>query len=76
MFLPFLLVIFFVGACDISYLAMLSFIACPLAFMAVKILWREYLSHERIVPAQALTIKTLIAHGLLLSLGMVLTHWL
>jgi len=41
----------------------------------MRILWREYLSHEGTVPAQALTIQTLIAHGLLLSIGIALSRF-
>jgi hypothetical protein len=53
---------------------MLSFIAFPLVFKAMRILWREYLSHEGVIPAQALTIQTMVAHGLLLSLGLILSR--
>ena len=74
MLLPFLIVFFLIGFVGLSYLIMLSFIALPLAFKAIKVLWKEYLSHERIVPAQALTIQTLIAHGLLLSFGLFLSR--
>ncbi len=72
MLLPFVFVILLVGGREISFLIMLSFIALPLAFKAIRIQWREYLNHEGIVPAQASTIQTLVAHGLLLSLGLVL----
>jgi 1,4-dihydroxy-2-naphthoate octaprenyltransferase len=70
--LAFILVIPLVGIVGFSCWIMLSFLAFPLAFKAMRILWREYLSHEGVVPAQALTIQTLIAHGLLLTLGLVL----
>ncbi|UCF56046.1 MAG: 1,4-dihydroxy-2-naphthoate octaprenyltransferase [Deltaproteobacteria bacterium] len=76
MSLVFIVVIFLVGIVGISYLIMLSFIAFPLAFKAMRILWREYLSHEGIIPAQALTIQTLIVQGLLLSLGLVLSRFI
>jgi 1,4-dihydroxy-2-naphthoate polyprenyltransferase len=56
-------------------LILISFIAFPLAFRAMRILWREYLSHTGIIPAQALTIQTLIAHGLLLSIGIALSRF-
>lgn len=72
MLLAFVLVIFLVPVFGFSYLIMLSFIALPLAFKAIRILWHEYLSHKRIIPAQALTIQTLVGHGLLVSLGLVL----
>ena len=73
MTLAFVTVIFLVSIWGFSYLIMLSFIAFPLAFKAMRILWKEYLSHEGMIPAQALTIQTLIAHGLLVSLGLVLS---
>jgi 1,4-dihydroxy-2-naphthoate octaprenyltransferase len=68
----FLSVILIIAGGGVSFLAMFSFIAFPLAFRAMRILWREYLSHEGIVPAQALTIQTLIAHGVLLAFGIFL----
>ena len=71
--LAFFIVIFMVSVIDLPYLIMISFIAFPLSFKAMKIVWQEYLSHEGIIPAQALTIQTVIAHGLLMSLGLVLS---
>ena len=53
----------------ISPLILISFFSFPLAFKAIRILWREYLSHEGLIPAQALTIQALIAHGLILSMA-------
>ena len=76
MILAFAFVIFLVAIVDISYLIMLAFIAFPMAFRAMKILWWEYLSHEGLIPAQALTIQTLVAQGLLLSLGLVLSRFI
>ena len=70
----FIAVIFLIGIVGLTYLTMLSFIAFPLAFKAMKILWREYRSYKGLIPAQALTIQTLIAHGVLLSLGLVLSR--
>jgi 1,4-dihydroxy-2-naphthoate octaprenyltransferase len=72
----FIIVILLVGFPGISYLAMLGLIAFPLALKAMRILWREYLSYEGLIPAQALTIQTLIAQGLLLSLGLVLSRFI
>lgn len=70
----FVTVLFLISIVGLTYLSMLSFIAFPLAFKAMRILWREYLSHEEVIPAQAFTIKTLIAHGLLLSLSLGLSR--
>ena len=72
----FLSVIFIVEAFRVSYLIMLSFAALPLALKAMKILWREYLSYDKVIPAQALTIQTLIVHGIFLCLGIFLSRFL
>lgn len=76
MLFSFVAVIFLVGFMGSSYLIMISFISFPLAIKSMRILWREYLSHERLIPAQALTIQTLVAQGLLLSLGFVLSRFI
>jgi 1,4-dihydroxy-2-naphthoate octaprenyltransferase len=76
MLLSFVAVILLVGFTGSSYLIMISFISFPLAIKSMRILWTEYLSHERVIPAQALTIQTLVAQGLLLSLGFVLSRFI
>jgi len=76
MSMPFVFVFFLIGVSGFSYLIMISFMAFPLALRAMRILGREYLSHEGTIPAQALTIQTLIAHGLLLSIGMILGRFI
>ncbi|MBW2047718.1 MAG: prenyltransferase [Deltaproteobacteria bacterium] len=76
MLMAFITIFFLTEVMGISRMIMLSFLALPLAFRAVRILWREYLSHEGIVPAQALTIQTLAAHGLILSVGLALGRYL
>jgi 1,4-dihydroxy-2-naphthoate octaprenyltransferase len=76
MLAAFIIVIFLVGIPGISYLAMLGLIAFPLALKAMRILWHEYLSHEALIPAQALTVQTLVAQGLLLSLGLILSRFI
>jgi 1,4-dihydroxy-2-naphthoate octaprenyltransferase len=65
-------VLYLVSAVGLPYPIMLSFISIPLGFKAVLGLWRHYASPERIIPAQALTIQSLLAHGVLMSLGLVL----
>lgn len=75
MSLSFVSVLFLVGVAGISYFIMIAFAALPLAFKAMRILWQEYLSHERVIPAQALTIQTLVAQGLLIGLGLVLSRF-
>jgi 1,4-dihydroxy-2-naphthoate octaprenyltransferase len=72
----FIIVVLLVGIPGISHLAMLGLVAFPIALKAMRILWREYSSHEGLIPAQALTIQTLIAQGLLLSLGLVLSRFI
>ena len=76
MSMAFVFVFFLIGVTGLSYMIMLSFMAFPLALKAMRILWREYLSHTGIIPAQALTIQTLIAHGLLLSVGIALSRFI
>jgi len=65
-------VVYLVSGAGLPYPVMLSFVAIPLGTKAVLGLWKAYASHEEIVPAQALTIQTLVAHGLLVSLGLAL----
>ena len=76
MSMPFITLFFLIREIGFSYWILLSFIALPLALKAMRILWREYLSHTGIIPAQALTIQTLIAHGLLLSIGIGLSRFI
>jgi 1,4-dihydroxy-2-naphthoate octaprenyltransferase len=72
----FICVLFLVQGVGFSRLILISFIAFPLTFKAMRILWGEYLSHTGIIPAQALTIQTLIAHGLLLAIGIILGRYI
>jgi len=75
MLLPFVMVILLISIAGFSYLTVLSFAALPLAAKAMKILWKEYLSHKEVIPAQALTIQTLIVHGIFLSAGIFLSRF-
>jgi 1,4-dihydroxy-2-naphthoate octaprenyltransferase len=74
MILSFISVILLVGLLKIHYLVMLAFISFPLASRAMAIVWREYLSRDYLIPAQALTIQTIIAQGMLLSFGLFLSR--
>ena len=76
MSLSFIAIIFLVYFTKSSFLIMLTFVSFPLGFKAMRILWKEYRSHEGVIPAQALTIHTLLAQGLLLSLGLVLSRFI
>jgi 1,4-dihydroxy-2-naphthoate octaprenyltransferase len=74
MILSFISVILLVGLFKMHYLIMLAFISFPFALRAMGIVWREYLSRDYIIPAQALTIQVIIAQGLLLSFGLFLSR--
>jgi len=39
----------------------------------MKIAWKEYLSYEKIIPGQALTVQTVMTQGILISLGLVIS---
>jgi hypothetical protein len=67
MLLPFLFIILLIYSIDLPFLVIISLGAFLLASRAIQILWRRYLSFQDIIPAQALTIQTLICMGLLVS---------
>jgi 1,4-dihydroxy-2-naphthoate polyprenyltransferase len=73
MTMSFMSVIFIIGFFKISFLIILGFISFPLAFKAMKIAWKEYLSFEKIVPSQALTVQTVMTQGILISLGLLIS---
>ncbi len=75
MLLPFLFLIFLTGVQGLPVWILLGWLALPLALKGVGILWREYNNPEKIVPAQALTIQTHLALGLMMVLGLLLSHW-
>ena len=54
---------------------LLAWLALPLALKGIAICWRQYAEPKKIVPAQALTIQTHLALGLLMVLGLLLGHW-
>ena len=74
--LSFIAVILLIRFVRLSFIIMITFVSLPLALRALRILWKEYPSHEGLIPAQALTIQTLIAQGLLLSLGLILSRFI
>jgi len=74
MALSFMSIIFIIAIRHISFLIMLAFISLPTAINAMKTAWKEYNSYINLIPAQALTIKTVIAQGLLISLGLVISR--
>ena len=67
MLLPFLFIILLIYSIGLPFLVISSLGAFLLASRAIQILWRRYLSFQDIIPAQALTIQTLICMGLLVS---------
>jgi len=70
----FMSVIFLIPIFHISFLIILAFISFPLAFKAMRITWKEYNSYEKLIPAQALTVATVMAQGLLISLGLIISR--
>jgi 1,4-dihydroxy-2-naphthoate polyprenyltransferase len=74
MAMSFMSIIFIVAIWNISFFIMLGFISLPLAIKAMKIAWKEYMSYENIIPGQALTVKTVLTQGLLISLGLVISR--
>ena len=76
MLLSFASVIFLISLFDMPCLIMITLISLPLAFKAMIIAWREYLSNEGLIPAQALTIQTVMAQGLLLSFSLFLSRFI
>jgi len=76
MAMSFMSVIFLIAIFHISFLIMLAFISFPFAFKAMKTAWKEYNSYEKLIPGQAFTVMTVIAQGLLISLGLVVSRLL
>ncbi len=75
MILPFPFLLFLLGTQKISFLILLAWLALPLAIKAIRILWRQYATFEQIVPAQALTIQTHLALGMLMLAGILIGHF-
>ena len=76
MILSFISIILLVSMMEMSYLIMLAFISFPIAFKAMIIVWKNHLDHEALIPAQVMTIQTVIAQGLLASLGLFLSRFI
>jgi 1,4-dihydroxy-2-naphthoate octaprenyltransferase len=74
MSMSFVSVLIISAVCGVSLLILLAFISFPLAFRAMRIAWKDYNNHEKIVPAQALTVQTVLSQGLLISLGLVISR--
>jgi len=67
MILPFLAILLLIYSIGLPFLVIISLGAFPLAWRAIQILWRRYRSFQDLIPAQALTIQTLVSMGLLIS---------
>lgn len=76
MTLSFVSIILLISLFDMPYLIMITFVSFPLAFKAMLITWKKYLSHEGLIPAQALTIQTVMTQGLLLSFSLFLSRFI
>ena len=76
MLLAFVAGISLISIAGLSYLILFSLIALPLGVKAMIILWKECQSHKEMIPAQSLTIQTLIAHGMLFSTGIFLSRFM
>jgi 1,4-dihydroxy-2-naphthoate polyprenyltransferase len=75
MLAPFPFLLYLVFGQRMSSWMLLAWLPLPLALRAIGICWRHYGEPEQIVPAQALTIQTHLALGLLMVLGLLLGHW-
>jgi 1,4-dihydroxy-2-naphthoate polyprenyltransferase len=75
MLLPFPFLIFLTAVRGQTNWLLLGWLALPLALKGIRILWGEYNTPAKIIPAQALTIQTHLALGLLTVLGMLLSQW-
>jgi len=76
MSMSFVSVLIITALCDITAMILLAFISFPLAFRAMRITWKDFTDHEKIVPSQALTVQTVLTQGLLISLGLILSHFI
>ncbi len=76
MIASFVSIVFLIELGKIHYLIMLAFISFPQALRAMRILWKQYLLRDSLIPAQALTIQTILNQGLLLSLGLIMSRFI
>jgi 1,4-dihydroxy-2-naphthoate octaprenyltransferase len=76
MLLSFMSIIVLAFVTGIPKLVLAALLSFPPALRAMRIAWKEYLSHEALIPAQALTIQVVIAQGLLLSLCLFLSRFI
>jgi 1,4-dihydroxy-2-naphthoate polyprenyltransferase len=75
MLLPFPFLFFLAASREISTLILLSCLVLPLALKAISILWRHYETADQVIPAQALTIQSHLALGILMLTGILIGHF-
>jgi 1,4-dihydroxy-2-naphthoate polyprenyltransferase len=75
MILPFPFLFLLWGTLGISFLILLALLALLLALKAVRIFWSNFQTFEQIIPAQALTIHTHLAVGVLMLAGILIGHF-
>jgi 1,4-dihydroxy-2-naphthoate octaprenyltransferase len=68
---PYAIVFYWILAQKGSWLCLGVLLTMPLALKAMKILHLHYQTYDEIIPAQALTIQTHLALGLVLSAALV-----
>lgn len=68
---PYAVVLYWVLAGKTSWLCLAVLLTMPLSLKAIRILNTHYQTYEEIIPAQALTIQTHLALGLVLSVVLV-----
>jgi 1,4-dihydroxy-2-naphthoate octaprenyltransferase len=68
---PYAVVLYWIVAQKGSWLCLGVLLTMPLALKAMKILHLHYRTYDEIIPAQALTIQTHLALGLVLSVALV-----
>ena len=68
---PYVVVFYWVLAQKGSWLYLAGLLTLPLALKAMKILHLHYQTYDEIIPAQALTIQTHLALGLVLTAALV-----
>jgi 1,4-dihydroxy-2-naphthoate octaprenyltransferase len=75
MSLPFLFLFYLIFGQGMSPFILLAWLAFPLALKGMRIFWGRYAEFEHLVPAQALTIQTHLTLGLLMTIGVLVGHF-
>jgi 1,4-dihydroxy-2-naphthoate octaprenyltransferase len=70
---PYAVILYWIFAWKDSWLYLAVLLTMPLALKAIKILNAHYQTYDEIIPAQALTIQTHMALGLVMS-GVLVAH--